>query len=135
MSLLCPSAQPDMNSATVLGVVDDESPGLIAYLNERVEVTTDILGLTGAVKPVRVLRFAASCEESACAHFNDNACSLVTRIVDRLPAVVSMLPRCNIRQGCRWYAQEGKAACYRCPQVTTEQSQATDAMASVARPD
>jgi hypothetical protein len=36
--------------------------------------------------------------------------------------VVDALPRCLIRPACRWFQQEGKEACVRCPQVVTESS-------------
>ena len=34
--------------------------------------------------------------------------------------VVGALPRCAIRPTCRWFRQEGREACLRCPQVATE---------------
>jgi hypothetical protein len=36
-----------------------------------------------------------------------------------LPPVVDSLPPCVIRKECRWFAQEGAAACMRCPEITT----------------
>jgi hypothetical protein len=33
--------------------------------------------------------------------------------------VVDSLPPCTIRKECRWFAQEGAAACMRCPEITT----------------
>ena len=47
-------------------------------------------------------------------------CQLATRIVQILPRAVDILPPCSIRPECRWYQQEGKAACVRCPQVMTD---------------
>lgn len=52
--------------------------------------------------------------------FDGKNCNLATRIVQILPAVVDALPACLIRPTCRWYQQEGRAACMRCPQVVTE---------------
>jgi len=49
-----------------------------------------------------------------------------------LDPVVSALPRCAIRPVCRWFRQEGRAACLRCPQVATEQAQPERAAARVA---
>ncbi len=40
-------------------------------------------------------------------------------LTEILPAVVDALPPCTIRKDCRWYAQEGAAACRRCPEITT----------------
>ena len=119
--LLCPSAQPEMKESRVLGVVggSTEEPQL-AYLNEHVPVTEELLASTAPAKPLQVLRIAAQCEEKACCHFDGTRCRLATRIVQILPAVTEALPACLIRPTCRWYQQEGKAACMRCPQVITE---------------
>ena len=119
--LLCPSAQPGMQASRVLGVVAGtaEAPEL-AYLNERLDVSAELLASTAPAKPTQVFRFAAHCEEKACCHFDGRNCSLATRIVQILPAVTEALPACLIRPECRWYQQEGRAACMRCPQVVTE---------------
>jgi hypothetical protein len=34
--------------------------------------------------------------------------------------VSESLPPCPIRRECRWWQQEGKAACMRCPQIITD---------------
>jgi hypothetical protein len=131
--LLCPSAQPEMSGAIVLGVVggDSEAPRL-GYLNEKLPVTDDLLARSGAIKPTRVFRFAAQCEERACRHFDGTVCRLASRIVEFLPEVTDALPPCLIRKTCRWFAQEGKAACLRCPQVVTEDSQPSELMRRAA---
>jgi hypothetical protein len=120
-SLLCPSAQPDMPDAAVLGVMGGtaDAPQL-AYMVERLSVSEDVLALAGPAKPTEVFRFAAPCEEMACRHFDGNRCRLASRIVDLLPTVTDALPPCRIRRSCRWFAQEGPEACLRCPQVLTE---------------
>jgi hypothetical protein len=119
--LLCPSAQPGMQEPRLLGVVTltDQGPQL-AYLNHHLPVTPDLLAQAAPAEPTQVFRFAAHCEEKQCTHFNGERCKLATRIVQILPAVVDALPACLIRPTCRWYVQEGKAACLRCPQVITE---------------
>ncbi|HZU32923.1 MAG TPA: hypothetical protein VFB79_17540 [Candidatus Angelobacter sp.] len=113
----CPSAQPHMREPRVLGVVQG---GETAYLTEHVPLTEEILALTEPVGHSRVLRIAARCEESACTHFDGVNCRLAARIVQLLPQVSDTLPACLIRADCRWYRQEGKAACQRCPQIVTE---------------
>jgi hypothetical protein len=125
--LLCPSAQPEMKACRVLGVVGGRAgrPEL-AYLNQHLPVTEEVLRLAGPVKPTEVFRFAAHCEEKACRHFDGARCQLATRIVQILPAVTEGLPACLIRPTCRWYQQEGKAACLRCPQVVTQTYEAGD---------
>ena len=118
---LCPSAQPHMEGSTVLGVVGGtpERPRL-AYLAEPRPVTADVLALSGPVLPTAIFRFGAPCAGHACQHFDGSDCRLATRIVQLLPPVVDGLPACHLRPDCRWWQQEGKAACLRCPQVVTD---------------
>ncbi|HLQ51924.1 MAG TPA: hypothetical protein VK129_10530 [Terriglobales bacterium] len=120
-ALLCPSAQPDMEGARVLGVVSGSAEqSQVAYLSSNVPVTAGLLATAAPLKPTEVFRFAAHCEEKKCRHFDGSHCQLATRIVQILPAVTDGLPPCLIRAECRWFQQEGKAACMRCPQVVTE---------------
>ena len=125
--LQCPSATPRMSNATLLGVVIGiaEQPRVI-YLNERVAITEDILAQTGPFNPTEVFRFSAPCQTNACKHFDGTDCQLAVRLVRILPAVVSSLPACQIRRACRWYCQEGAPACFRCPQVVTENHAAAE---------
>jgi len=132
---MCPSAQPDMRDARVLGVIGG-TPGspMVNYLNEPVPVSEEVLALAGTDRhPADVMRFAARCEESKCCHFDGTNCNLATRIVQILPAVVEALPACLIRPECRWYLQEGRAACLRCPQVVTRNFAADEDMVRAAR--
>ena len=119
--LLCPSAQPDMKDARILGVVSGtaEAPGLV-YLNGHLPVTDELLASAAPAKPGQIFRIAARCDENGCTHFDGTRCRLATRIVQILPAVTEGLPACVIRPTCRWYQQEGRDACLRCPQVITE---------------
>jgi hypothetical protein len=118
---LCPSAQPDMEGSRIMGVVGGTANAVqVAYLNEHLAVTDELLASTAPARPTEVFRFAATCEERACRHFDGTNCQLATRIVQILPVVTDSLPPCLIRSKCRWYQQEGKPACLRCPQVVTE---------------
>jgi hypothetical protein len=119
--LLCPSAQPEMTDSVVFGVIGGtvEEPRL-AYLTEPHPVTDELFALSGPVNPTEIFRFAAPCAAHACQHFDGSNCRLATRIVQLLPVVVERLPSCRLRPKCRWWQQEGKAACMRCPQVVTE---------------
>ena len=48
----------------------------------------------------------------ACGHFDGRDCPrLATRVVQLLPPVVDGVPPCHLRPDCRWWQQEGKAAC------------------------
>ena len=120
MSKLCPSAQPGMDNCKVLGVVQQEGPtARLVYLNQPLPATPDVLGLAAPLKPTEVFRLSATCAEGKCPHFDGADCRLAARVVQILPAVVAALPPCIIRKDCRWYSQEGGAACQRCPEITT----------------
>jgi hypothetical protein len=95
-----------------------ESPR-VAWIEKPVPVTGDLLALAAPVVPTQVLRFAAPCQEKACCHFDGTDCRLATRLVQLMPAVVESLPPCRIRPDCRWFRQEGSAACRVCPQIVT----------------
>jgi hypothetical protein len=131
--LMCPSAQPEMADSRVLGVVGGTTDApAVAYLNQFLPVTADLLQLAQPAKPTQVMRFAAPCQEKLCSHFDGKDCGLVTRIVQILPAVTEALPACLIRADCRWFQQVGRAACQRCPQIVTQIDDPADTMRMAA---
>jgi hypothetical protein len=117
---LCPSCQPEMEGARVFGIVGGSVEGpRLGYLDRTVPVNSPLVVLPPEVKPTEVFRMAAPCATKQCQHFDGTNCQLAKRIIQILPAVVDALPACNIRAECRWWQQEGRAACMRCPQVVT----------------
>lgn len=136
LSLLCPSAQSEMAESVIFGVVSGttEEPQL-AYLTEPQPATDELIALSHPVKPTEVFRFAAPCAKNSCQHFDGLNCRLAMRIVQLLPVVVEKLPPCRIRLTCRWWQQEGKEACKRCPQVVTETYYTSEPILQVANPE
>jgi hypothetical protein len=132
---LCPSAQPTMAGSVVFGVLDTrtQSPR-VGYLVEPRPVTDEVLAIAGPVAPAEIFRFGAPCAGRACCHFDGSDCRLATRIVQLLPVVVDVLPPCQLRRDCRWWQQEGKAACLRCPQIITETFDPPDLIRRAADP-
>lgn len=132
-ALKCPSAQPGMGDAQILGVVsrEGETPRL-AYLDEPLAATPEVLALAEPVAVAEVFRLSARCEEKKCTHFDGARCQLAVRIAKMLPEVVDSLPACNIRRDCRWFRQEGRVACLRCPQIVTGNPEADDRLKEVA---
>jgi hypothetical protein len=137
--LACPSAQPDMEKASVFGVVlgSVDAPR-VAYLERALPVEDAVSALAAAgggagsvsgtgtgggggigAGATMVFRVAATCETSACVHYSGSCCTLAARCDEQLEAVVAMLPRCAIRSRCRWFAERGSSICHRCPQVVT----------------
>jgi hypothetical protein len=135
--LLCPSAQPDQPEAAVFavvgGTVDEPRAG---YLEALQPVTADLLALASShgVTPTEIFRFAAPCASSGCQHFDGSACSLATRTVQMLDEVAAGLAPCRIRKRCRWFSEQGPAACRRCPAIVTTTHEASPAMRAAASP-
>lgn len=133
--LLCPSAQPEFEGSVVFGVVGGtvDAPR-VAHLAAPQPVTNEVLALAHPVKPTEVFRVAAPCAGTVCKHFDGTDCRLAKRIIHMLPPVVEVLPPCRIRPTCRWWQQEGKAACLRCPQIVTETYHPTEQVRRAADP-
>ena len=134
--MLCPRARPETAGSVLFGVMGGAAarPGLVAYLNEPQPVGEDVLALAGPVPATAVFRFAATCGESACVHYDGSDCRLAAKVVTMLPAAVAVLPTCPIRSRCRWWHQEGRAACMRCPGIATNPVAAGDDLRRAADP-
>lgn len=123
----CPSSQATAEGARIFGVITGTpEQHRVGYLTETVPISGEVLDLAGTAKPTEVFRIAAPCANGGCKHFRGNNCTLAQRIVQGVPAVVNALPACQIRSTCRWFRQEGKAACFRCPQVMTDKSSVSE---------
>jgi len=124
-----------MDGAVVLGVVGGtaEEPR-VAYLNKPQPVTEELLALAEGVESTEVIRFAAPCAGSGCQHFDGAKCKLATRVVNLLPMAVDRLPPCHLRPKCRWWRQEGRAACMRCPIIVTQSIGPSEILVKTADP-
>ena len=133
-AILCPSVTEIGPDAEVFGVLTaSEAEGFrVGYLTETLPATPELLAAVIPAKPTEVFRAASPCMERRCKHFDGSNCQLAARVASMLDAVVTALPRCAIRPRCRWFRQEGHAACLRCPQVATEQRNPTDLQSAVA---
>lgn len=124
---LCPSARPELEGAIVFGVVGGTArEPRVAHLARPLPVTEELLALAEPASPLAVFRTAAPCAASACLHFAAGRCRLATRIVEELPEAVDGLSACRIRPTCRWWLQEVRDACLRCPLVETEIANPTE---------
>jgi hypothetical protein len=120
--------------ARVFGVLtgSPEQGFQVGYSTETVPATTELLAAAAPAKPSEVFRAASPCMGHGCKHFDGANCQLAQRIVAMLNPVVGALPRCKIRLDCRWFRQEGREACFRCPQVATEERNPSDLQRAVA---
>jgi len=132
---LCPSAPATSDRGEIFGVIiGPPAEARVAYLTDAVPATPEALQLAQPLEPTTVFRIAAPCATSKCQHFDGTNCRLAQRVVSLLPAVVDRLPACQVRAQCRWFWQEGRSACLRCPQVVTTVYQPTAAMVEAATP-
>ncbi|MEG4322008.1 MULTISPECIES: nitrogen fixation protein [unclassified Microcoleus] len=130
---LCPSARPELADSIVFGVISGTvTEPRVAYLKQPLPVTDELMAKVHPVAPAEVFRAAAPCAAKGCQHFDGKDCRLAMRVAEKLPAVVAQLPPCSIRRDCRWWQQEGKAACMRCPQVITDNYTPSELMRDVA---
>nr|AVH79618.1 hypothetical protein [Nostoc sp. PCC 9205] len=130
---LCPSARPEIPGSVVFGLIGGTvTEPKVTYLKQQLPVTDELLAKASPVTPTEIFRTAAPCAAKKCEHFDGQDCRLATRVTEKLPTVVSELPPCSIRKDCRWWQQEGKAACMRCPQVITDNYNPSQLMQEVA---
>jgi hypothetical protein len=134
-ALTCPSAQPEMEEARILGVIDYSSKAKqVLYLKGRERLDPNTLGNVPKALMGQVLRLSAKCERSRCAQFSDGKCGLGERIAHTLADVVNSLPSCSIRNTCRWHAEQGAKICLKCPQIVTSVSEDDVALSEIASP-
>ncbi|MBD2451313.1 nitrogen fixation protein [Nostoc sp. FACHB-152] len=132
-STLCPSARPELEDSIVFGLISGTvTEPRVAYLKQPLPVTDELLEKASPVTPTEIFRTAAPCATKKCQHFDGQNCRLATRVAEKLPTVVTELPACSIRRDCRWWQQEGKAACMRCPQIITDNYNSSELMQEVA---
>jgi hypothetical protein len=118
---LCPSTAADagVEEMHLSGIVGAD--GLVAHLLTPLPVNDDFLAEVQAKgRPEDRFRFSAPCVEKRCENWAGGQCGLIGRIRAALPEpqATAALPPCGIRARCRWWLQDGAAACAVCPQVT-----------------
>jgi hypothetical protein len=116
---LCPSGCAEQPGAQVFAIVGAGADGQAGYLDRPVPADEGVLALAAPLPPASVYRVAVPCAADGCSHFEGGACQIAVRLTRRLDPAVASLPRCAIRPACRWWRQEGAAACLRCPEVAT----------------
>ena len=133
--LSCPSTPEDQPDAVVFGVVGGtvERP-MVAYLTSSLPASdgtshANCTGHTSGSVPIR-----GDMRQTACQNFQDGRCSVTTRLVAVAKPVVDQLPRCAIRSTCRWWAENGRASCVRCPSVVTVDYAPTPEAVAIAGP-
>jgi hypothetical protein len=124
-----------MGGAVAIGIVAGTAQEpRVRPLESPVPVTAELLALAEPVRPTEVFRFAAPCLTTGCRHFAGTTCQLAAKVVRMLPTAVDGLPECDIRPRCRWFMQEGGAACRRCPRIVTDDAHPSPELRLAADP-
>ena len=133
----CPSTFPGWPDSVAFGIVTGtvEEPRWQPF-EKPLPITDELLALSGPVAPTEVFRFAGPCAGNACQHFagETGRCRLVEKTVRFVPKVQEKLPSCTIRINCKWWRQEGRDACFRCPQVASSNPTNAEALRMAADP-
>jgi hypothetical protein len=118
----CPSSSCH-EGALLLGVMT--AGGRLAYLHPPTPVDTRFVTReVSRGSPERRFRFAAPCIEGGCPQWTGEGCAIADmagEAVDLgMPGSPRHLPACSIRHSCRWYSQQGAAACAVCPFIVAD---------------
>jgi hypothetical protein len=128
----CPSARPEWKHSLLFGIIGGtQTEPRVIYLDEAIPITEEILEKAAPVTPAEIYRTAVTCIHHKCLHFDGANCTLAQRVVEKMSVVEEELVACAIRENCRWWQQEGKAACMRCPQVITDNYNHSDLLVEV----
>ncbi len=122
--ILCPSAccKP---GADLLGIV--MGSGEVSFLPVPVKIDDSFvqIALQGR-RPEKRFRFAAPCLTDGCEQWSQGRCGVIDRFTAGVAAEIDPLGdvrHCLIRPQCRWFSQNGAAACQVCSQVVTDVSE------------
>jgi hypothetical protein len=119
---MCPSTTAS-NSTVFLGMI--MPTGKVAYVTPEVPSATVLSTLEESGTPLESqYRFAGPCVTSKCGFWTGEHCGLGAKLAEsyqsaNLPDPES-LPKCAIRRTCRWFAEQGPAACSPCSYVVTD---------------
>jgi len=118
----CPSAVGQVGS-NLLGVVNPN--GTVGFFGAPIEITPEFLEDAGDSESLeRRFRFSSKCVQSGCKQWTGKECGVIKAVLalETIPAN-NDLPDCSIRKTCRWFSQEGAAACNGCRYVVTNISE------------
>jgi len=123
-ALLCPSAACRPN-ALLLGIVNGD--GTIWPLQQPVRIDREFVEIANrGRRPEKRFRFASPCVQSACQQWSGSRCGVIDLCAADVRSENHPLARewqCPIRSDCRWFHQNGRAACEVCPEVITDASE------------
>ncbi|WP_233512414.1 hypothetical protein [Micromonospora deserti] len=119
---MCPST-PAANATVFLGMITPA--GRVAYVTPQLPAEVALAASAASDAPVESrYRLAGPCVTASCGFWTGEHCGLGERLVasyqETAGPTAPELPRCAIRRSCRWYAEQGAAACAACSHVVTD---------------
>ncbi|MDG4792944.1 hypothetical protein [Micromonospora sp. WMMD1082] len=119
---MCPSTPAD-NATVFLGMITPA--GRVAYVTPAMPAEVAVTAAAEADAPVEArYRLAGPCVTSRCGFWTGEHCGLGERLAASYAEIAGEpeadLPRCAIRRTCRWFAEQGSAACAACAHVVTD---------------
>ena len=117
----CPSRACE-ERVQLLGVMT--TSGRLAFISPPVRVDAGFVSRAKADgRPEQRFRFSGPCVEDGCPQWTGHRCAVADVVISEVRAAPTegrRLPACTIRRTCRWYAQNGAAACAVCPEVVAD---------------
>jgi hypothetical protein len=118
----CPSGRC-REGAVLIGIVGQD--GRLGYLTPALPIDEEFVARTRTGRtPESRFRFGEPCAEARCAQWAGDRCGLIDELLAAPRGAAAAkgpgatpLPRCGIRQSCRWFRQRGPDACAICPLV------------------
>lgn len=113
--LLCPSYQC-VSGAQLIGIAQANQQ--IEFIGNPIRIDRQFVKIAQEGRPPETrFRFAKKCGKSICANWAGGHCGLIAELRDNREGLGGELPNCGIRDRCRWYAEQGAAACDICPNI------------------
>src|SRR4051812_6355918 len=114
----CPSAAAESRDARIFGLVLG-APGAprVEYLVQPEQFAKAMESQLGGLHPGEVFRLTSPCVEARCHHYSGHHCRLGERVAKAQNGTAASLAACPIRGQCRWFAEQGGAACDPCSRV------------------
>jgi hypothetical protein len=119
---MCPST-PVANATVFLGMITPA--GRVAYVTPATPAEVALTTVDDSDTPVESrYRLAGPCATTSCGFWTSDHCGLGAQLVSSYHEAVgpaeAELPKCAIRRTCRWFAEQGPAACPACSYVITD---------------
>ena len=122
-TILCPSSRAQ-TGARLLGIRQED--GRVAILPEPLKIDESFIDISNQLATAeQQFRFTNKFVESGCKQWTGQRCGVADNLIQASQSLKleTTLPKCGIRGQCRWYHQNGAAACKICPLVITEVSE------------